>query len=134
MKVAITNTAMSNGGDAAICLAIVDVVRRVMGEDTEITLVDPLADVMRRYYPEFRILQAAHFVPSRTFRGRLRRFGRLINKLRPWRLRLSEALQPLVGRALSDCLLGPLEQKTVSAYRDRFALAWPPTRRGSLPS
>jgi colanic acid/amylovoran biosynthesis protein len=118
MKVVITNTAMSNGGDAAICLAIVDMVHRVLGSDTKITLVDPLADVARRYYPEFEILQAAHFVPSRKFKGRWRKVGRLIDKLRPWRMRGANLLKAALGPSLSDWLLGPLELKAVRAYRE----------------
>src|SRR3982751_3241700 len=101
MKVVITNTAMCNGGDAAICFAIMAVVRETFGHDTEFTLVDPLAKVAQRHYPEIEILQAPAFgfSPRRPFR----RVALAINRFRMPRLRGAERLKAL-GTWLSDQL------------------------------
>jgi colanic acid/amylovoran biosynthesis protein len=115
MKVVITNTAMCNGGDAAICFAIMAVVRETFGHDTKFTLVDPLANVARRYHPEIEILQAPAFGSSLP--RPLRRLTRSINRLRIPRLRIAERLKVL-GAWFSDLLVGPRERRVLRAYRD----------------
>jgi len=114
MRVVITNTAMANGGDAAICFAIMALVREAFGQDTEFTLVDPLADVAKRYYPEIEILQAPAF--GFTLPGPFRRLVRPINKRRLPRLRLAAKLK-WAGTWLSDLLVGPRERAVLRAYR-----------------
>jgi len=115
MKVVITNTAMCNGGDAAICYAIMAVVRDAFGPDTTFTLVDPLAGVARRYYPDIEMLQAAGF--GYTLPGPLHRLVGRINRGRIPRLRLARQLKVL-GTWLSDFLVGPRERPLLRAYRD----------------
>jgi colanic acid/amylovoran biosynthesis protein len=115
MKVVITNTAMCNGGDAAICNAIMAVVRDAFGQDTKFTLVDPLARVAQRHYPEIEMLQAAGF--GYTLPGPLHRLAWRINRGRIPRLRLARRLKVL-GTWLSDLLVGPRERPLLRAYRD----------------
>lgn len=115
MRVVITNTAMCNGGDAAICFAIMAVVRDAFGRDVSFTLVDPLADVARRYYPEIDIVQAAGF--GFSLPGPFRRGNRRINRSRIPRLRIARRLQSL-GTWLSDLLVSPREKPALHAYRN----------------
>ncbi|MDX9863128.1 MAG: polysaccharide pyruvyl transferase family protein [Rhodospirillales bacterium] len=53
MKIAITNTAALNTGDAAILLATVDILRQMAGSHLEVTVFDQQASAASRYYPDF---------------------------------------------------------------------------------
>lgn len=51
VKILITNTMMSNSGDAAILLALVNILRNIFGKNTNIVIFDGQPDIARRYYP-----------------------------------------------------------------------------------
>lgn len=51
MKILITNTVALNGGDAAILLAIIDLLRNQFGKNTEFILYDNQPEIAERYYP-----------------------------------------------------------------------------------
>jgi colanic acid/amylovoran biosynthesis protein len=102
---------MANGGDAAILLSIVDVLRSVFPGEHEVTVIDPLPKVGNRHYPQFKFLAAAHFTRSGWFLSRYWRVQKIENRLRDLRLRIGIALsQPTL-------FLGPVERRAFNAYR-----------------
>lgn len=52
MKILITNTVALNGGDAAILIAILNLLRTAFGQGTTFIVYDNQPDVASRYYPE----------------------------------------------------------------------------------
>jgi colanic acid/amylovoran biosynthesis protein len=52
-KILIINTVASNGGDAAILLALRGLAARAFGEDFQLLVYDSMPEVAARYYPEF---------------------------------------------------------------------------------
>jgi colanic acid/amylovoran biosynthesis protein len=114
MKTVITNTQMSNGGDAAILYAIVETMRRAHLDPLDITIIDPLPHVARRHYPEFEFLQAARYALDRHLGGPFRRLGGVVNNLRDRRLSMARRRRLRTGRP--DGLLGPVERAALSAY------------------
>lgn len=52
MKILITNTVALNGGDAAILLSIIRLLRQEFGQDTEFTIYDSNPEIASRLYPE----------------------------------------------------------------------------------
>jgi len=53
VKIAITNTAALNTGDAAILFATVDILRQTAGPDLDVAVFDQQASAASRYYPDF---------------------------------------------------------------------------------
>jgi colanic acid/amylovoran biosynthesis protein len=116
MKVVITNTAMANGGDAAILFSIIDMVRTTFPGDHRFTMVDPLPAVAKRCYPEFEFIPAAHFAARRMLPGPFWRLAKPINRFRDLRLRWAGKL---AKAGISPALvLTPLERRALQAYRD----------------
>ena len=72
MHVVIDNTVALNTGDAAILVAIVDIVRETFGPDTRFSVLDSEPAVAARLYPELRF----HPLSTAFLSGRLRLFGR----------------------------------------------------------
>ena len=72
MHVIIENTVALNTGDAAILVAIIDIVQETFGADTRISVFDSAPDVARVYYPDIR------FYPLTTalLSGHVHLFGR----------------------------------------------------------
>ena len=56
MKILITNTVVLNGGDAAILCALINVLKKVFGDNTEFVVCDKQPDIAKKYYSgiEFR--------------------------------------------------------------------------------
>lgn len=94
MHVIIENTVALNTGDAAILVAIIDIVRETFGTDTRISVFDSAPDVASRYYPEIR------FYPLTTslLSGHLRLFGRQWKT--PFRRLLSRAQRTAMRNAI----------------------------------
>ena len=67
MRVALTNTVMLNGGDAAIVLAILRVLREAFGEDIDVVLHDAHPAEAALRYPDLE------FAPRQERWGALRR-------------------------------------------------------------
>lgn len=57
VKILITNIVTLNAGDAAILYAMIEVLRAVFGEKTEIIVYDKHGEAPRRYYPELEFRQ-----------------------------------------------------------------------------
>lgn len=51
MKILITNTVALNGGDAAILLSIINLLKSEFGQDTEFIIYDSQPEIAKRYYP-----------------------------------------------------------------------------------
>jgi colanic acid/amylovoran biosynthesis protein len=54
MKIVISNTVILNGGDCAILYSLMDLMRKVFGEETEFVVYDSAAETAGRYYPGIR--------------------------------------------------------------------------------
>jgi colanic acid/amylovoran biosynthesis protein len=117
MKIVITNTTMVNGGDAAIVFSMIDLLRRTFGAETMISIVDTLALVTRRHYPELDVRQAIG-VRQMAADGRLSRLlSRVSGRLRRMRV---EATLALLARGinLSRYLLGAEDYAAFRRYAE----------------
>jgi colanic acid/amylovoran biosynthesis protein len=72
MHVIIENTVALNTGDAAILVAIIDIVRETFGADTRVSVCDSEPQVAARLYPELSF----HPLMTATLSGDLHLFGR----------------------------------------------------------
>lgn len=113
MKIVVTNAVMCNGGDAAILLAMLKLLRSAFGEQTQFVIFDSQPEIAGRQYPEldFRELWYAHAT---------RRAGRRLRKLRRAfhlaRVRLATYLRKRGWRAMSGLLLGQAERRALDDY------------------
>jgi len=114
MKVAITNTVALNGGDAAILLCLVRMVRKAFGEDVEIIVFDSQPEIAARYYPgfTFRLLE---MLPAPLPKRRLRRLDRLLERVERVRFRTALRLLPV---GLGSLLLRHSERRLVRQYAE----------------
>jgi colanic acid/amylovoran biosynthesis protein len=73
MKILITNTVTLNGGDAAILLSIINLLKREFGQHTEFIVYDSQAEIAKRYYPNLNlrtlIYQKLTDTPNMKFLG-----------------------------------------------------------------
>ena len=140
MKIVITNTVALNGGDAAILIAAMRLLREAFGEDCNIVVVDDHSLIAQRYYPDihfeqnlyqssltpgFRsIAQSALRHVDRDGRRQSavlsRRAKRLLGLLR--RVRIAEAKARMVKAVLSGggwgmALLPKQTRDTLAAYQ-----------------
>ncbi len=91
MKVLITNTVALNGGEAATVRSIVDLLRRVLGEDTRFVIYEQHPEAASKYYPDltfraplyYRVSQAPGIPGLRRLIGVLNR-GRFYLAARCW--------------------------------------------------
>ncbi|NJN86715.1 MAG: polysaccharide pyruvyl transferase [Leptolyngbyaceae cyanobacterium SL_7_1] len=130
MKILITNTVALNGGDAAILLAIIDLLRSEFGENTEFILYDNQPQIAQRYYPtlQFRqqlYLQIATLLAlkslGQSWLGRgLRQIVQLGWQQTVWFHRYRFYLAAWCGRhrlpAISRLLLNPVEWQDLEHY------------------
>ncbi len=81
MRVALLNTVILNGGDAAIASAIADTLREAFGDRLDLELLDgsPAAPA---YYPEFSLLRDPHKLALAREHVLFGRMGRGFNELR----------------------------------------------------
>ncbi len=81
MHVIIENTVALNTGDAAILVAIIDIVRETFGADTRVSVFDSAPDVAAAHYPDIEF----HPLTTQFLSGQVRLFGRLRKTpLRRW--------------------------------------------------
>lgn len=118
MHVIIENTVALNTGDAAILLAIVDIVRETFGAETRITVYDSAPDVAARHYPrlEFRPLVTS-FLSGAIGGVRRHPLRRLVARLqrRAFRRAIDDTL---AGRAVRpSALLAQEVIDGISTYR-----------------
>ncbi len=55
MKILITNTVALNGGDAAILLSIIHLLKKEFGSEIELIIYDSQPEIARRYYPSLNL-------------------------------------------------------------------------------
>lgn len=72
MYIVIENTVALNTGDAAILVAIIDILRETFGTDTQFSVFDSAPDVAARCYPEIDF----HPLTTSLLSGQVRLFGR----------------------------------------------------------
>jgi len=122
MHVVIENTVALNTGDAAILVAIIDIVRETFGAQTCISVFDSAPDVAAAHYPDIRF----HPLTTSLLSGQMRLFGRA--RKTPLRRLLSRAQRAAFRRAIDDrlagreirpsALLAPAVVKNIEIYRD----------------
>ncbi|AXQ28866.1 polysaccharide pyruvyl transferase [Solimonas sp. K1W22B-7] len=100
MHVIIENTVALNTGDAAILVAIIDIVRETFGPDTRISVFDSAPEVAARHYPELQF----HPLTTSFLSGTVRLFGRTWKT--PLRRLLARAQQWAFRRAIASSLTG----------------------------
>lgn len=101
MHVVVENTVALNTGDAAILVAIIEIVRETFGADTRISVFDSAPDVASRHYPEFQF----HPLTTSYLSGALRLFGRT-RKRHPLRRLVARFQRAAFRRAIADVLAG----------------------------
>src|SRR5262249_26086042 len=110
MRVVITNVVALNGGDAAILLAAIQVLRAAFGADTQFVLFDSQPEVAERLYPELEFRELWHARATR-------RAGRFLRKPRRafhlGRMRLAAASRRRGWRTFSNLLLDAEEQRAL---------------------
>jgi colanic acid/amylovoran biosynthesis protein len=100
MHIVIENTVALNTGDAAILMAIIDIVRETFGADTRISVFDSAPQVAARYYPDIRF----HPLTTSFLSGKLRLFGR--PRKTPVHSLLSQAQRSAFRRVIDDMAAG----------------------------
>jgi colanic acid/amylovoran biosynthesis protein len=106
MHVIIENTVALNTGDAAILVAIIDIVRETFGAHTRISVCDSEPAVAARYYPELSF----HPLMTATLSGDLHLFGRA------WRTPLRRWLAKRQRTAWQHATDGPAHD-SLALYR-----------------
>lgn len=84
MKILITNTVALNGGDAAILLSIIHLLKNEFGSEIELVIYDSQPEIARLYYPSLNLRKLIYIketqVPPMKFLGRSL-FGRGLRRL-----------------------------------------------------
>lgn len=79
MKIVVSNNVALNGGDAAILLAIIKLLRNSFGADTEIIAYDSQPEIASRYYPDIAFRKSLYLQLIQT--PKIKYLERIINKL-----------------------------------------------------
>jgi colanic acid/amylovoran biosynthesis protein len=84
MRIHITNTVALNGGDAAILLSVLDLLKRAFGPETDFLIYERAPEVAARYYPKLSFRPSLHAVVAGNAKdsGRLARARRWLRKAR----------------------------------------------------
>jgi colanic acid/amylovoran biosynthesis protein len=117
MQIVIANATLANGGDAAIVYSMIALLRRTFGADTQINVIDSLADTSRRHYPDLDVSQTIGMHPPATQSGWPRLRARVARRLKKSRIRLAMSLRKS-GIALSRFLLTGEEYAVFRRYAD----------------
>ncbi|MBD2099524.1 polysaccharide pyruvyl transferase family protein [Leptolyngbya sp. FACHB-261] len=79
MKIIVNNTVALNGGDAAILLSIIQLLRASFGHDTQFVIADSQPEVASQYYPDFVFRKLLYFqiqhYPEVKFTRRISQFA-----------------------------------------------------------
>ncbi len=107
MHVIIENTVALNTGDAAILVAIIDIIQETFGAGTRFSVFDSAPEVAAQYYPEIE------FYPLTTafLSGHVRLFGR--QRKPPVQRLLSRAQRAAFRRAVDDSVAGREVRRSV---------------------
>ncbi|BAU15120.1 polysaccharide pyruvyl transferase [Leptolyngbya sp. NIES-3755] len=84
MKIIISNTIALNGGDAAILIAIVKLLREAFGADTEFLISENQPEAAHKYYPELKFRRMLY--STIRFPPEIRWTRRFLQFLNNWRL------------------------------------------------
>ncbi|MGD1913665.1 MAG: polysaccharide pyruvyl transferase family protein [Rivularia sp. (in: cyanobacteria)] len=66
MKILVTNTVALNGGDAAILLSIINLLKGEFGQDTEFIVYDSQPEIAKRYYPQLNFRKLIYQMQTET--------------------------------------------------------------------
>lgn len=66
MKILVTNTVVLNGGDAAILLSIINLLKNEFGQDTEFIIYDNQPEIAKRYYPNLNFRKLIYLKHTET--------------------------------------------------------------------
>ena len=66
MKILITNTVTLNGGDAAILLSIINLLKSEFGHNTEFIIYDSQPEIAKRYYPDLNFRKLIYLKQTET--------------------------------------------------------------------
>jgi colanic acid/amylovoran biosynthesis protein len=66
MKILITNTVALNGGDAAILLSIINLLKSQFGQETEFIIYDSRPEIAKRYYPKLNFRKLIYLKYTET--------------------------------------------------------------------
>lgn len=111
MKILITNTVILNGGDAAILLAILDLLQAAFGENVEFVIYGDRTNIASRYYPELT-LREQYKLKNKRIIG-LKYLETLLKYLNKTRLYLAARLSSL---SLAKLLLTEAELQDITEY------------------
>jgi colanic acid/amylovoran biosynthesis protein len=100
MHVIVENTVALNTGDAAILVAIIDIVRETFGAQTRISVFDSAPATAARYYPEIEF----HPLTTSFLSGHVPLLGR--KRKTPLQRPLASAQRAAFRRALEDAVAG----------------------------
>lgn len=113
MRVVITNSVALNGGDAAILLGEMKLLRAAFGEDTRFAVVDNQPDVAKRHYPELDFHPLWHVQATQRARRPLRGLRRTLHLAR---IRWAAASRRRGWRFEEALLPGARERRALEAY------------------
>jgi colanic acid/amylovoran biosynthesis protein len=113
MKIVITNAVTCNGGDAAILLATVKLLRSALGGDTQFVIFDSQPEIAGRHYPELDFRELWHARATRRAGSWLRKPRRAFLL---GRVRLAAACRRRGWRAMAGLLLDHAERRALDDY------------------
>jgi colanic acid/amylovoran biosynthesis protein len=114
MKVLITNSVVLNGGEAGTVTALVDLFKRVFGDQVECIVYDQHADTAARYYPELTFRELLYYRAS--LGRRLPIVGALVSAVNRARFMLGARLWALGRHQLAAMITTPQERGDLEHY------------------
>jgi colanic acid/amylovoran biosynthesis protein len=114
MKVLITNSVVLNGGEAATVMAVVEVIRRAFGAQTECVIYEQNPEAAARYYPELSFRKLLYY--SVAHAPRIRIIGSLIGRLNRSRFLLAARAWSKGWRRLARLMITPQERSDLEHY------------------
>lgn len=120
MKIAITNNIALNGGDAAILLGMIKVLKLRFGEDTKFVVSGTYPEVCAHLYPDFKWCNVVGRMANTTPFNQIRVVGRIMRILKRYRFYAAAFLRryniPLYEIILSKKEAESLEEYATSDY------------------
>jgi colanic acid/amylovoran biosynthesis protein len=113
MKIVVTNAVMCNGGDAAILLAMLKLLRSAFGEQTQFVIFDSQPEIAGRHYPELDFQELWYARATRRAGRRLRKPRRAFHLAR---VRLAAFCRKRGWRALAGLMLDQAERRALEDY------------------
>ncbi len=118
MRIALINSVVANGGDAAILLGTLGILRTAFGPETTFTVFDAMPEVARAHYPEVTVHPPLYTLAFETQpRNRVERKTRFVRWL-VTRPRLYAAARLWSRPALAERLLSRAERERIAALAE----------------